>query len=165
MSRRFEVDESSGRRPPHGSRKGVQLKTADTTYLSQCWIDVLLRKEYVSHQQTFMMCVGCVLAGVLITSKENLARGGAGFAKRFFLLEIHGSQQTSPRYFVYGVISPPKFKFTIQHSTLQFNIQFCNSTFKSQHFDIQVHDSTLKFTIQHSSCHDSTFKFTIRHSS
>ena len=46
----------------------------------------------------------------------------------------------------YGVISPPKFKFTIQHSTLQFNIQFCNSTFKSQHFDIQVHDSTLKFT-------------------
>ena len=50
---------------------------------------------------------------------------------------------------VYGVISLPKFKFTIQHSTLQFNIQllqfniqFCNSTFKSQHFDIQVHDST-----------------------
>ena len=28
----------------------------------------------------------------------------------------------------YGVTSPPKFRFTIQHSTLQFNIQLCHPT-------------------------------------
>ena len=64
----------------------------------------------------------------------------------------------------YGVISPPKFMFTIQHSCLLFNIHVYYSTFMFtiQHssllfeihvynFNIQVYYSTFKFTIQHSS--------------
>ena len=62
-----------------------------------------------------------------------------------------GKKHAAPDY---GVISPPKFKFTIRHSSLRF--------------DIQVYDSTFKFTFQHSSLQcdiqvsNSTFKFGIR---
>jgi len=68
-------------------------------------------------------------------------------------------------------VSNSTFKFWIRHSSFEFDIQVLNSTFKfwiqhsSFEFDIQVLNSTFDIQVLISTCMHSTFKFQVWHSS